>query len=138
MRDPSPHPPDLARPDQSVDASRQIDARIAALAGWRGEMLAEVRGLILGSGPAIIEAWKWRGVPVWTRNGIICTGESYRSVIKLTFPNGASLQDPQRLFNASLQGNVRRAIDLHEGSKLDRSAFQALIRAAVQRNLAKG
>ena len=118
------------------DASRLIDARIAELADWRGETLARVRRLVREAVPEVVETWKWRGVPVWEHAGIICTGESYRTVVKLTFARGAALEDPARLFNASLDGNTRRAIDLHEGETLDPEAFKALVRAAVARNLA--
>jgi len=118
------------------DASRLIDARIAELADWRGETLARVRRLVHEAVPEVVETWKWRGVPVWEHAGIICTGESYRTVVKLTFARGAALEDPARLFNASLDGNTRRAIDLHEGETLDPEAFKALARAAAARNLA--
>jgi hypothetical protein len=112
-----------------------IDSRIAELGDWRGEMLARVRGLIHTAEPAIIEEWKWRGVPVWEKHGIVCTGETYRAVVKLTFARGAALEDPARLFNASLDGNVRRAIDLHETDVLDEAAFMALVQAAVALNV---
>ena len=115
-------------------ATRLIDARIAELADWRGKTLAHVRALIRQADPDVIEAWKWRGVPVWELDGIICTGETYKSVVKLTFAKGASLKDPSELFNASLEGNTRRAIDLHEGDELDAEAFKALISAAVALN----
>jgi hypothetical protein len=115
--------------------SRLIDARIRELGDWRGETLAHVRSLIREADPEIIEEWKWRGVPVWEHSGIICTGETYRSVVKLTFARGASLEDPSRLFNSSLEGNVRRAIDIHEGDRIDETAFKALIRAAVALNV---
>jgi len=115
-----------------------IDARIAALDDWRGEMLARLRALIQQADPAVVEEWKWRGVPVWAHDGIICTGETYKSVVKLTFAKGASLADPSGLFNASLERNVRRAIDLREGEAIDEDAFQALIRAAVSLNEASG
>ena len=118
------------------DASRLIDARIAELADWRGETLARVRRLVHEAVPDVVETWKWRGVPVWEHAGIICTGESYRTAVKLTFARGAALDDPARLFNASLEGNTRRAIDLHEGETLDPEAFKALVRAAAARNLA--
>ncbi len=117
--------------------SQLIDARIAALTDWRGETLARVRALIKQADPEMVEAWKWRGVPVWEHAGIICTGETYKAVVKLTFAKGASLEDPSGLFNASLEGNTRRAIDIHEGDKLDGKALQALIRAAVALNLSK-
>lgn len=115
-------------------ASANIDARIAALGDWRGETLARVRTLIQEADPDIVEEWKWRGVPVWEDDGIVCTGETYKQVVKLTFPRGAALPDPKKLFNASLDGNVRRAIDIPEGGKLNETAFKALIRAAVAAN----
>jgi hypothetical protein len=115
--------------------SKLIDARIKELGDWRGETLARVRGLIREADPEVIEEWKWRGVPVWEHSGIICTGETYKTVVKLTFAKGASLDDPSRLFNSSLDGNVRRAIDIHEGEKIDEKALKALIRAAVALNL---
>jgi hypothetical protein len=118
-------------------ASRLITERIAELGDWRGETLARVRKLIEEADPNVVEEWKWRGVPVWSDGGIICTGESYKAVVKLTFAKGASLKDPKRLFNASLDGNVRRAIDLREGDALDERAFKELIRAAVELNAAK-
>jgi hypothetical protein len=114
--------------------SRLIDARIEELSDWRGEMLARVRALIKQADPDVVEAWKWRGVPVWEHAGIICTGETYEAVVKLTFAKGASLEDPAGLFNASLEGNVRRAIDIHAGDKIDEKALKALIRAAVAMN----
>ena len=114
--------------------SQLIDARIEELGDWRGETLARVRSLIKEADPDVIEEWKWRGVPVWSHTGIICTGETYRTVVKTTFAKGASLDDPSGLFNASLEGNVRRAIDFHEGDRIDEEALQALIRAAVALN----
>ena len=114
--------------------SRLIDARIKELDDWRGKMLAHVRALIKQADPDVIEEWKWRGVPVWSHDGIICTGESYKSVVKLTFAKGASLADPKKLFNSSLEGNTRRAIDFHEDEKIDENAFQELVRAAVALN----
>jgi hypothetical protein len=114
--------------------SRLIDARIKELSDWRGETLARVRILIRQADPEVIEEWKWRGVPVWSHAGIICTGETYKNVVKLTFAKGASLKDPSRLFNSSLEGNTRRAIDIHEGVKVDEKALKALIRAAVEMN----
>ena len=114
--------------------SKLIDARIEELADWRGETLAHVRALIREADPEIVEEWKWRGVPVFEHSGIICTGETYKAVVKLTFAKGASLEDPARLFNSSLDGNVRRAIDIHEGDKIDGNALKALIRAAVALN----
>src|SRR5216117_2430873 len=114
--------------------SRLIDARIKELGDWRGEMLARVRALIKQADPKVVEEWKWRGVPVWSHAGIICTGETYKSVVKLTFAKGASLEDPAGLFNSSLEGNTRRAIDFHEGDKIDEKALKALVRAAVTLN----
>jgi hypothetical protein len=111
-----------------------IDARIEQLSDWRGEMLAQVRALIKQADPEVVEDWKWRGVPVWSHAGIICTGETYSKVVKMTFAKGASLEDPSGLFNSSLEGNTRRAIDLHEGDKIDQKALKALIRAAVALN----
>ncbi|HSZ73175.1 MAG TPA: DUF1801 domain-containing protein [Rhizomicrobium sp.] len=121
----------------SKSPSQHIDARIAELGDWRGEMLARVRSLIKQADPEVIEEWKWRGVPVWEHDGIICTGETYKAVVKLTFAKGASLADPSRLFNSSLEGNMRRAIDIHEGDKLDERALKVLIRAAVDLNGSK-
>jgi len=115
-------------------ASALIDARIAELGDWRGEMLARIRQLILAADPEAVEEWKWRGTPCWSHDGLICTGETYRSVVKMTFAKGASLPDPARLFNSSLDGNVRRAIDIHEGDKLDEKALKALVKAAVALN----
>ena len=114
--------------------SRLIDARIKELDDWRGKTLAHVRALIKQAAPEVVEEWKWRGVPVWYRDGMICTGETYKNAVKLTFAKGASLEDPSGLFNASLEGNTRRAIDLHEGEEIDANAFKALIRAAVALN----
>ena len=114
--------------------SRLIDARIKELDDWRGKMLAHVRALIKQADPEVVEEWKWRGVPVWSHNGIICTGETYKSVVKLTFAKGASLKDPAGLFNSSLEGNTRRAIDLHEGDEMDEDAFKTLVRAAAALN----
>jgi hypothetical protein len=111
-----------------------IDARIKELSDWRGETLARVRALIKQADPEVLEEWKWRGVPVWSHAGIICTGETYKSVVKMTFAKGASLEDPSGLFNSSLEGNTRRAIDIHEGDKIDEKALKALIRAAVALN----
>jgi hypothetical protein len=117
--------------------SALIDSRINELSDWRGEMLARVRMLIKKADPEVIEEWKWRGVPVWSHAGIICTGETYKSVVKMTFAKGASLQDPAGLFNSSLEGNTRRAIDFHEGDKINEKALQALIREAVALNTSK-
>jgi len=116
--------------------SQLIDARIKELSDWRGETLARVRRLIGEADPEVVEEWKWRGVPVWEHAGIICTGETYKAVVKLTFAKGASLADPSGLFNSSLEGNTRRAIDFHEGDKIDEKALKALIRAAVALNTA--
>src|SRR5947207_3046986 len=126
--------PSQQRKDSGPSAGRLIDARIKALSDWRGETLARVRILIKQAEPDVVEEWKWRGVPVWSRAGIICTGETYKNVVKMTFARGASLADPSGLFNASLEGNTRRAIDFHEGDKIDEKALQALIRAAVALN----
>ena len=114
--------------------SRLIDARIKELDDWRGKTLSHVRALIKQADPEVVEEWKWRGVPVWSHDGIICTGETYKSVVKLTFAKGASLKDPKGLFNSSLEGNTRRAIDLHESDKMDEAAFKTLIRAAAALN----
>ena len=119
---------------RAESASDLISNRIAELPDWRGETLSNVRKLIKEADPDVIEEWKWRGTPVWSHDGIICTGESYKSVVKLTFAKGASLKDPARLFNASLDGNVRRAIDIHEGEEVAESAFKALVREAVALN----
>src|SRR5580698_5909577 len=121
---------------EGTPAARLIDGRIKELGDWRGEMLARVRSLIKETCPGVAEEWKWRGVPVWERDGIICTVETYKSVVKLTFARGAALEDPSGLFNSSLEGNVRRAIDIHEGEKIDEKALKALIRAAVAANAA--
>ena len=118
-------------------ASALIDAKIEQLADWRGETLARLRQLIHAADPAIVEEWKWRGTPVWSHDGIVCTGESYKQAIKLTFARGASLADPKKLFNSSLEGNTRRAIDLHEGDKINEAAFKQLIRAANTAALAE-
>ena len=118
-------------------ASALIDGRIRELSDWRGETLGRIRALIRQADPEVIEEWKWRGVPVWSHAGILCTGESYKAVVKTTFAKGASLPDPAGLFNSSLEGNVRRAIDFREGEKIDEKAFKALIRAAVEANTAK-
>jgi hypothetical protein len=114
--------------------SQLIDARIKELGDWRGETLARVRSLIKQADPGVVEEWKWRGVPVWSHAGIICTGETYKAVVKMTFAKGASLEDPSGLFNSSLEGNTRRAIDVHEADKIDEKALKALIRAAVALN----
>jgi hypothetical protein len=119
-------------------ASERIDERIAELGDWRGETLARMRALIKEADPEVVEEWKWRGTPVWSHDGGLCTGESYKSIVKLTFYKGASLDDPKKLFNSSLDGNVRRAIDIHEGETIDARAFKALIRAAIALNTAGG
>src|SRR5512140_3282426 len=126
----------MEKPGAGGDASATelISQRIAELDDWRGEMLARMRELIREADPDVVEEWKWRGTPVWSHDGIICTGESYKSVVKLTFAKGASLQDPARLFNSSLDGNTRRAIDIHEGEEVAADAFKTLIRAAVALN----
>jgi hypothetical protein len=125
-------------PQKSESPSKLIDARIKELADWRGKMLSRLRALVKEADPEVVEEWKWRGVPVWSHDGLICTGETYKNVVKLTFAKGAALKDPSRLFNASLDGNTRRAIDLHEGEKIDEEAFKTLIRAAVTLNKSKG
>jgi len=114
--------------------SRLIDGRIKELGDWRGETLARVRALIKEADPEVVEEWKWRGVPTWYHDGIICTGETYKSVVKLTFAKGAALKDPKKLFNSSLEGNVRRAIDIHEGEELDADAFRKLVKQAIALN----
>ena len=119
-----------------VSASVLIDERIKELGDWRGKMLARLRGIIRDADPGIVEEWKWRGTPVWSHGGLVCTGETYKNAVKMTFAKGAALQDPAGLFNSSLDGNVRRAIDIHEGGKVDEAALKALIRAAVALNLA--
>jgi len=119
---------------EGASPTQLIDARIKELGDWRGEMLARIRTLIREADPEVVEEWKWRGVPVWSHAGIICTGETYKAVVKMTFAKGASLEDPAGLFNSSLEGNTRRAIDFREGDKIDAKALKALIRAAVARN----
>jgi len=121
-------------PKNGTSPSQLIDARIKELGDWRGETLSKVRKLIKQVEPKVVEEWKWRGVPVWEYDGIICTGESYKTTVKLTFAKGAQLKDPKHLFNSSLDGNVRRAIDFHEGEKIDEAAFKALIREAIDAN----
>jgi hypothetical protein len=121
---------------QGQSASKLISKKIAELGDWRGDTLGRMRTLIKDADPDVVEEWKWMGTPVWSHDGIICTGESYKSVVKLTFAKGASLNDPARLFNSSLDGNVRRAIDIHEGAVIDESAFKALVRQAVALNSA--
>ena len=125
-------------PTKGASPSRLIDARISELNDWRGAMLSRVRALIKQADPDVVEEWKWRGVPVWEHDGIICTGETYKAVVKMTFAKGAALEDPAGLFNSSLDGNVRRAIDFREGEKINEKALKALIRAAVAANEAKG
>jgi hypothetical protein len=123
-----------SRSKRAESPSELIDARIEDLGDWRGEMLSRLRALIKEADPEVAEEWKWRGTPVWSHNGLICTGETYKNVVKMTFAKGASLKDPSGLFNSSLEGNARRAIDFHEGDKLDEEALKALIRAAVALN----
>jgi len=121
-------------PPKGESPSQLIDERIEELGDWRGKTLSEVRALIKQAVPDVVEEWKWRGVPVWSHNGIICTGETYKSIVKLTFAKGASIKDPSELFNSSLEGNTRRAIDIHEGDDIDEVAFKKLIRAAAALN----
>ena len=121
-------------PKKAESPSDLIDARVAELDDWRGEMLARLRAVIKEAVPDVVEEWKWRGTPTWSHNGIICTGETYKKVVKMTFAKGASVEDPSGLFNSSLEGNVRRAIDFQEGAKLDKKALKALIRAAAALN----
>lgn len=123
---------------EGQSASELIDKRIAELGDWRGETLGRMRELIKEADPDVVEEWKWMGTPVWSHDGIICTGESYKSIVKLTFSKGASLKDPAKLFNSSLDGNVRRALDIHEGEVIDADAFKALIRAAITLNTSVG
>ncbi|MBV8143719.1 MAG: DUF1801 domain-containing protein [Gammaproteobacteria bacterium] len=124
-------------PPKTQSASRLIDARIRELGDWRGEMLGRLRGLVREADPQVVEEWKWRGVPVWSHAGIICTGETYKSVVKMTFAKGAALKDPAGLFNSSLEGTTRRAIDFHEGDRIKAAALKALVRAAVTLNESK-
>src|SRR5262249_768739 len=124
-------------PPEGKSASELIDARIKELGDWRGKTLGRIRTLIKQADPDVVEEWKWRGVPVWSHDGIICTGETYKSVVKMTFAKGAALKDPSRLFNSSLEGNTRRAIDFREDDKIDAEALQTLIRAAVALNTSK-
>ena len=124
-------------PQTSKSPSQLIDARIKELGDWRGEMLGRLRGLIKDADPDVVEEWKWRGVPVWEHDGIICTGETYKNAVKMTFAKGAALKDPSGIFNASLDGNTRRAIDFRENDKIDEKALKALIRAAVTLNTSK-
>ena len=124
-------------PQTAGSPSELIDARIRELDDWRGEMLSRLRALIKEADPEVVEEWKWRGTPVWSHDGIICTGEAYKSVVKTTFAKGASLEDPSGLFNSSLEGNVRRAIDFHEGDEIDEKALKALVRSAVALNTSR-
>jgi hypothetical protein len=126
-----------SRSEKSESAAQLIDERIEELGDWRGEVLGRIRSLIKEADPEVVEDWKWRGVPVWSHDGLICTGETYKSVVKMTFAKGAALEDPSGLFNSSLDGNTRRAIDLHEGEELDEDALKTLIRAAVSLNESK-
>jgi hypothetical protein len=124
-------------PQNSESPSQLIDARIKELGDWRGKMLSRLRALVKEADPEVVEEWKWRGVPVWSHDGLICTGETYKNVVKMTFAKGAALKDPSRLFNSSLDGNTRRAIDFHEGEKINEEALKTLIRAAVTLNKSK-
>ena len=126
-----------SEPPKGESPAWLIDARIKELGDWRGELLGRPRSLIKQADPEVVEEWKWRGVPVWSHAGIICTGETYKNVVKMTFAKGAALEDPRGLFNASLEGNTRRAIDVHEGETIDEEALKALIRAAVSLNTSK-
>jgi hypothetical protein len=127
---------DKSSAGEGQSASDLISERIAELGDWRGETLSRMRKLIKSADPAVVEEWKWMGTPIWSHDGIICTGESYKNIVKLTFAKGASLEDPKGLFNSSLEGNVRRAIDIHEGEKVNETAFKALVREAVALNTA--
>jgi hypothetical protein len=126
-----------SQPQKSESPSQLIDARIKELGDWRGKMLSQLRALVKEADPEVVEEWKWRGVPVWSHDGLICTGETYKNVVKMTFAKGAALKDPARLFNSSLEGNTRRAIDFHEGEQIDEEALKTLIRAAVTLNEAR-
>jgi len=126
-----------SEPQKSKSPSQLIDARIKELGDWRGKMLSQLRALVKEADPEVVEEWKWRGVPVWSHDGLICTGETYKNVVKMTFAKGAALKDPSRLFNSSLEGNTRRAIDFHEGEQIDGQALKTLIRAAVTLNKAR-
>ena len=126
-----------SRSQESKSPSQLIDARIKELGDWRGKMLGRIRALMREADPEVVEEWKWRGVPVWSHDGLICTGETYKAVVKMTFARGASLKDPSRLFNSSLEGNTRRAIDFREGDTIDEAALKTLIRAAVTLNKSK-
>ena len=127
----------MKKPAPVKSASALIDARIEELGDWRGEMLSQLRALVKEAAPKVVEEWKWRGVPVWYHDGMVCTGETYKNTVKVTFAQGAALDDPAHLFNSSLEGNTRRAIDFHEGEKIDEKALKALIRAAVALNKAE-
>jgi hypothetical protein len=127
----------MKKPGQEASASALIDAKIEELADWRGKTLATVREIVHQADPEIVEEWKWRGIPTWSHGGMVCTGETYKNLVKMTFFKGAALKDPSGLFNSSLEGNTRRAIDIHEGDKIDRKALQDLIRAAVVLNLGR-
>jgi hypothetical protein len=122
---------------ESKSPSQLIDARIKELGDWRGKLLSRLRALVKEADPEVVEEWKWRGVPVWSHDGLICTGETYKNIVKMTFAKGAALKDPARLFNSSLEGNTRRAIDFHEGQKIDEQALKTLVRAAVTLNKSK-
>ena len=124
-------------PQKGKSPSQMIDARIKELGDWRGEVLGKIRAIVKEADPKVVEEWKWRGVPTWYHDGIICTGETYKSAVKMTFARGAALEDPSGLFNSSLEGNVRRAIDFHRGDKINEKALRALIRAAVALNVSK-
>jgi hypothetical protein len=126
-----------SEPQKTKSPSQLIDGRIKELGDWRGEMLSRLRALVKQADPEVVEEWKWRGVPTWYHDGIICTGETYKSVVKMTFAKGAALKDPSHLFNSSLEGNTRRAIDFHEGDKINEKALKALVRGAVTLNKAK-
>jgi len=126
-----------SRPQKSKSPSALIDARIKELGDWRGKMLSRLRTLVKEADPDVVEEWKWRGVPVWSHDGLICTGETYKNVVKMTFPKGAALKDPSGLFNSSLDGNTRRAIDFREGEKINEAALKTLVRAAVTLNKSK-
>ena len=126
-----------SEPRKGKSPSRMIDERIKELGDWRGKLLSRLRTLIKQADPEVVEEWKWRGVPVWSHDGLICTGETYKNVVKMTFARGAALEDPSGLFNSSLEGNTRRAIDFHEGEKIDAEALTALIRAAVRLNASR-
>ena len=127
----------MKKPEKIKSSSQLIDERIEELADWRGTMLTRLRNLVKEADPDIVEEWKWRGVPVWSHDGIICTGETYKNVVKMTFAKGAALKDPSHLFNSSLEGNTRRAIDFHEGEKINEKALASLVRAAVTLNKSK-